>query len=316
VRIRHPEITAALALAVAASLSAPAFAATSAYWRHEEGPAAGALIPAGANTVLDSSGNGNHMQTFNPTFTSASYSTDVSPLPLRSGLPNNFSLDFGPGGDDAGLNDDNFTTGDKPVSGQLFSAMTIEMAFKMDTVSGYQAIFGKDGKPLGDAPGEPDLPIPPIKFLIRGDNFPDGVNNQLFVEFIDGDGATAADDHFVTTRQTVVAGKWYHVAFTLDTQTAQLWVAGETGPYQLLDSITGDFVGPKGNVLVEEALGWSAGRGMFNNGVTDWADAKIDEIRISDTVLTPNQFLFVAPEPACLALAPLAVLVARRVRRG
>jgi hypothetical protein len=37
---------------------------------------------------------------------------------------------------------------------------------------------------------------------------------------------------------------------------------------------------------------------MFNNNVADWADAHIDEVRISDAVLTPNQFLFAAvPEP-------------------
>jgi hypothetical protein len=33
---------------------------------------------------------------------------------------------------------------------------------------------------------------------------------------------------------------------------------------------------------------------MFNNGVTDWANAIVDEVRISDTALTPDQFLFVA----------------------
>ena len=31
---------------------------------------------------------------------------------------------------------------------------------------------------------------------------------------------------------------------------------------------------------------------MFNNGVTDWSDALIDEVRVSDAALTPDQFLF------------------------
>src|SRR5215212_8356433 len=92
-----------------------AHASPVAYWRHEEGPA-GSNVPAGPDNVLDDTGNGNHMQTFDPNFTAATYSSTVSPVPLRSGLPNNFSLDFGPGGDDAGLNDDNFTTAAKPVS--------------------------------------------------------------------------------------------------------------------------------------------------------------------------------------------------------
>src|SRR3954468_19104258 len=133
---------------VVASIVGVAEGATSAYWRHEGTP--GTLIPAGPDTVPDSSGNGNHMQTFNPSTTSATYSSTVSPVPLRSGLPNTSSLDFGPGGDDPARNDDNFTTAAKPVSSQSFNAMTIELAFRMHSVNGYQALLGKDGKPLGN----------------------------------------------------------------------------------------------------------------------------------------------------------------------
>jgi hypothetical protein len=32
---------------------------------------------------------------------------------------------------------------------------------------------------------------------------------------------------------------------------------------------------------------------MFGNGVTDWSDAIIDEVRISNVALAPNDFLFV-----------------------
>ncbi|MCA9261912.1 MAG: hypothetical protein KDA61_21995, partial [Planctomycetales bacterium] len=37
---------------------------------------------------------------------------------------------------------------------------------------------------------------------------------------------------------------------------------------------------------------FTIGRGMFNNGVTDWSDAIIDEVRISDAALSPAEFLF------------------------
>jgi hypothetical protein len=308
VRIHHHRVS--LFLIAACFGTSTANAGTAAYWRYEEG-VVGGLIPAGPDTVLDSSGNGNHMQTFNPAFTSATYSSAVSPLPLRSGLPNTTSLDFGPGGDDAGLNDDNYTSG-KPIDARLFTAMTVELAFNMDTVSGYQALFGKDGKPLGDAPGEPDSPVPPLKIMVRGDDFPGGVPNQLFVEWIDG----AGNIHNVASHQSVIAGTWSHVAFTLTSTSAELWVAGENTPYTRLDSISGSFAGPNGEALIAEPLGFSVGRGMFNNGVTDWADAKIDEVRVSDVALPPDQFLFLAvPEPSTLVaglIAGLPVLARRR----
>ena len=278
-----------------------------AYWRHEEG-VAGGLIPAGDDTVLDSTGNGNHMQTFNPASTSATYTSTVSPLPLRSGLPNTLALDFGPGGDDPGLNDDNFTTAAKPVSGMLFDELTVEVAFRMDAVSGFQAILGKDGKPLGNAMGEDNSPVPPFKVLIRGDDFPNAIPNQLFIEWIDGDGTLNSDIHFLASGATVAPNQWYHVAVTINATDAALWVAQETGQYQLLDTVSGDFAGPGGNVLVEESLGWTIGRGMFNNNVADWADAIIDEARISNMVLSPDEFLFNAiPEPQALAFSMLAL---------
>jgi hypothetical protein len=292
-------------LATALSHSVSALAATSAYWRHEEGTSGG-LIPAGAGTVLDSSGN-NHMRTFNPAFTSATYTSTVSPLPLRSGLANMLSLDFGPGGDDAGQNDDNYSEG-ASVNSQSFGAITIEAAFRMDAISGYQAILGKDGKPTASV-------VPPLKVLVRGDDFPDAIPNQLFVEWIDGDG----DVHFLAGGETVAANQWYHMAVTIGAADARLWVANETGPYTLVDSLSSDFAGPGGDVIFPDATNWSIGRGMFNNGVADWADAHIDEVRISDAALTADELLFrVVPEPASATLLLVAVAVAvrrRRVRR-
>lgn len=265
---------------------------TAAYWRHEG--TAGQFVAQGPDSVLDSSVSGNHMQTFNTT-TAATYSPLVSPLDLRSGLPNITSLDFGPnpsiGSDDGGgKNDDNYTQ-DKLIQTQLFTALTVELAFNMNSIDGYQSLFGRDGKPLGDSPGEPDSPVSPLQIKIRGDDFPDAIPNQLFVEWIDGDG----DIHFLSGGETIVAGEWKHIAFTLTATSAELWVAGETGDYVLKDAISGeDFAGSlgPGEVMIFDPTPFSIGRGMYNNGVADWSDALIDEVRVSDTALTPNDFLF------------------------
>ncbi len=264
---------------------------TVAYWRHEEGPS-GALIASGTNSVQDASGSGNGMRTFNPTFSSATYSSSVSPLPLRSGLPNNLSLDFGPGGDDAGLNDDNFTDA-KPLNSQDFTAMTVELAFRMNTIGGFQTLLGKDGKPTAS-------PVAPLQIKVRGDNFPGGISNQLFVEWIDGDG----DVHFLASGSPVAAGQWNHVAFVLTASEAELYLAGEAGEYVLVDSIQGaDFASALGDVLINTTGNFTVGRGMFNNSAADWSDANIDEVRISDRALEMTEFLF---EPASASASLLA----------
>jgi hypothetical protein len=280
-----------IALIITVLMPSRLVAATAAYWRHEEG-ADGGVVAQGSDTVLDETG-ANHMRTFGPG-TAATYTTTVSPLALRSGALNNLALDFGPGGDNAGLDDDNYTEG-KPIHTQLFTAMTVELAFTMQSVGPgqYQAVFGKDGKPLGDGVGEDDSPVPPLKVMVRGDDFPNAVPNQIFVEWIDGDGTLLSDIHILSSGFTAVPGEWYHVAFTLSPTNAELWIAEENGPYTLVDSASGDYVDEgSGSVQVFEPLGYTIGRGMFNNGVTDWADAIIDEVRVSDTVLTPDQFLF------------------------
>src|SRR5215218_9338503 len=115
--------------------------------------------------------------------------------------------------------------------------------------------MGKDGKPLGDAPGEDDSPVPPFKILIRGDDFPGGVPSQLFVEWIDGDGTLNSDVHFLASGQTVVPNQWYHVAVTINATDANPYVAGEDGNYVLRNTVSGDFAGPGGNVMVADPLG-------------------------------------------------------------
>jgi hypothetical protein len=273
-------------------------AASIAYWRHEEG-APGGLIAAGPDSVLDSSGNGNHMRTWDPAFTSASYTSTVSPLPLRSGLANTRSLDFGPGGDDPWLNDDNYSDG-KPMNGLKLGEMTAEVAFNMDSVGPgqWQSVFGKDGMPTAS-------PVPPLAMKIRGDDFPGGIPQQLFIEWMDGDG----DVHFLASGKTMTVGDWNHIAFVLTATDAELWVAGETSPYTMLASISGaDFAGPSGEVLIDSNTNYSIGRGMWNGGVADWSNALIDEVRISDIALSSSEFLFIAvPEPSALVLGLFGV---------
>jgi hypothetical protein len=106
---------------------------------------------------------------------------------------------------------------------------------------------------------------------------PDDIPNQLFVEWVDGDTTNAGDIHFLAGGETILPETWYHVAFTLTDTDAELWVAKETGPYELRDALSGqDFAGAQGEVLVIDPTPFTIGRGAYNNNITDWSDAIID----------------------------------------
>jgi GH43 family beta-xylosidase len=265
---------------------------TVAYWRHEEGPS-GSVVGSGAAAVQDASGAGNHMRTFNSGSTSASYTSSVSPLPLRSGLSNTLALNFGPGGDGGGQNDDNYTDG-KPINSKSFTELTVEFAFNMNAIGGFQTLVGKDGKPTSS-------PVAPLQIKVRGDSYPDGIASQLFVEWIDGDG----DVQYLASGSSITTGAWNHVAFVLAATSAELYMVGESGDYTLVDSLQGqDFAGSQGQVLYNSTGNFTVGRGMYNNNAADWSNARIDEVRISDRALAESEFLF---DPAATISASLMV---------
>jgi hypothetical protein len=293
----HRFIVPALVVCWSMSLvSSPLFAGGgNAYWRHDEGPA-GSLVPDGPNTLHDSSDSGNHMQTFssaNPPNTAAMYTDNVSPLPLKSGLENNFSLDFGPNFGGGGLNNDNYTAGKTGnfIQSHVYEAMTIEMAFNVNTLvpGEFYTLFGRDGRPLDGQFGLPDSPLPPLAVMVRGDDFPNNVPNQLFVEWIDGNAGIGQ----LASGFSISPGSWYHMAFTLTDTDAELWIAGETGDYQLVDAISGaNFAGEFNEVLFWTETSFTMGRGMFDGNFVNWADALIDEVRVTTYARTPDEFLF------------------------
>lgn len=279
----------------AAFIASTVDASTVSYWRHEEGPQ-GAVVASGPGAILDASGNGNTQRTFDNTFTAASYTNDVSPKPLRSGLPNTLSLDFTP-------NYDNYTDDGVELKSHVFDAITVELAFKLDAVGGFYSLVGKDGKPT-------DALIAPLQIKVRGDTYPNDIANQLQFEYLDGDG----DAISLASGFSMEVGAWYHVAAIVNANGAELWIATGTGDYVLVDSAADDMAGDAGEVIYNAPnQNWTVGRGFFNGSIVDWADAKIDEVRISDMALGANEFLFV-PEPASAALLVLAGLLAVRRR--
>jgi hypothetical protein len=321
VRITSVLATSVVFLAVASLASAQT---TVAYWRFEQidGVAATAgatlqsTIPGGAvgvTTTSDASGNNNVMRTFHspnvpddPDFNTRVDSSPefVANVPAATvtatGQPNLLAGDFDSlpaqdqqppgtppnqaGADDIYSLDAVGTPG--MVNGYTFNAFTVETSFRIDALDRFQIILGKDDNPDA-APG----PLSPFAIKVLN-------NNVLECYAFDG---TAAFRNVLSDQSNpgaaelkMVAGRWYNTAITNDGTTMRMYLddtSDGVGNYVLLATNSDINGGLGGAALVPSTDIWTIGRGWFN-GVADFFDGQIDEVRITDGVLEPSQFLF------------------------
>jgi len=295
----------------------------SADWRFEEGTSGNMVNSAVADPVRDSI-NQNHLDAFSPD-TAPTYTTNVPPTHLKSGLANTLALSFtanttGGGGDDL------FTRYDynpavsglaKHINDGIIApggGFTVEAAFKPTTTTNspiaYEAIVGKEGQPGGSRP------VQTFVIKTRGDN------HLLQVELYDGNGT---DQQQVTSLSPILQNQWYYVAAVDDGSTLSLYLDSGSG-YQLQKSVPVSgalFQGVPSNPLWDAS--WTVGRGQFGGNPTDWFTGIIDEVRITNSALTPAQFEFVpmgagasalVPEPETAALFALALISCIAIFRG
>jgi hypothetical protein len=298
-------------------------AETVAYWRFEEGPA-GAQVPKAVGgpgyeeSTMDSSGHSYDLSVWDTGGAGYVYRNEVpeSPIP-QTGAINNFSVKNSGGGPAM------WTNPAENISKITPAAFTIEISIKPEN-GGYRTYVGRDSKGTVaefDQQGLHQNQHAELSGLYL-QAIPD---NALAIKFCDVSGiwhqAVSANNVFQGynwgSDPDGLLGKWYNLAAVSDGSLLSLYlddVAAGTG-YQLIAQT--DISLRSTNTALTAGLGgagdwaageWTVGRGLFNGGHGDRGYGYLDEVRISDSALGVNEFLFSVPEPATMILLGLGGL--------
>jgi hypothetical protein len=124
--------------------------------------------------------------------------------------------------------------------------------------------------------------------------------NHFEIRFCDVD---RRDYTATSAAVTVEENHWYHVAATSDGENLKLYVDSLDGNGYCLRSITS--LPTTGSTALARGVWpadgppdmrhrsiWSVGRGCYDGAVCHWFQGWIDEVRICDVALGPEDFLF------------------------
>lgn len=264
-------------------------AETKAYWRFENG-APGDYAAVGDVAKSDETG-ANTLSVYSQS-TRPFYSGDVAtPTIPQTGAANRVAADFHWSED--------FFTREAPLNSFNFgprgsNAWTVELSVKLAGAEDVTRLFGRDGvTPNVDDRG-------PLQILAVGNK--DGTFD-VRAEILDGSNtfrdAVSAPNYRV--------GQWINIAATADATALKLYIDALDGKgYQLTAQK------PIQGALNETTGVFSIGRGFLKRS-TDRMGGLVDEVRVSDQVLTPAQFLFSKPDGKGVSAPSLPPVVPKEI---
>ncbi|RYD19704.1 MAG: hypothetical protein EOP88_17960 [Verrucomicrobiaceae bacterium] len=203
--------------------------------------------------------------------------------------------------------DGNGRPGNQP--GELYTSsklgvlndFTVELSFQPNTGSlggGYQCFMGLHGT-TGTAPGDGEAgpPLQPFRLMRWGRNDATATtipleNGDLYLNVRTLNPTTSAWTSVpiqVVDKNDFTVNKWYHLAIvgSVSEGTVKVYSYNSTtSAYTLV----GQGSGYVGNL---QSGVWTVGRGTYNGGAADYVtSADFDEVRISDTALPVEKFLY------------------------
>ncbi|MBC8097232.1 MAG: hypothetical protein H7Y43_15615 [Akkermansiaceae bacterium] len=276
----------------------PLQASTVAYWRFETGPANTDVLHTGADgafhgTTPDLSGNGNSLSTWTQGgYAGFGYRTNVPFKTLsQTGGTNRFSIK-NTGGYPAAFTS---AAGSSPsgINAQTITPaqFTIEASYQPEANGSYRTIVGRDAQNVATGNGS----VSALYLQAR----PDDSVGILFTDISGYTHSAFSPSGWLygfnpTTNPGATNVPWYNLAAVSDGATLKMYVNNVlVATTELAASGSPDRSLAKGSASGSGwiAGSWTVGRGLYAGGHADRAFGYIDEVRISDSALTPGEFL-------------------------
>lgn len=313
-------------MACVCGFSYPAAAGVLAHWTFETADPDQTQVPHALAdgvyepTLLDASGNGNNLSVYNASWAGFKYRADSAPnLGTINGVASTRSIQNTGGYPAAMAMDENGNTANpgSPLHGVL-PQFTVEASYKPENSNSWRTIVGRDDQGVNTADGN----AASFYLQVTWDN-----RFRVFYTDVMGVGHEAVTAAGAMTGgfdfgadPTGATGTWYNMAATMDGTWLRLYVNNvEVAATDMTGSSTNTALtvgtNPGGSPGWQSGA-WTVGRGLYGGGHGDRAYGLIDDVRISDIGLTPDQLLMAIPEPTALSMAAVAGgLFAGRRRR-
>lgn len=153
---------------------------------------------------------------------------------------------------------------------------TIEISVKINKLDGWNTIIGRDGSSF---PGN-------LKSDFYFQN--NGTNDHFRLDFATVDGSR----YMIESDFAPVPGAWYHVALVSDGTKVEMYIdEGKGAGYKLAASAALSRRTGANNALASNGSNWTFGRGWYNGAQVDWIDGCVDNLRFTDSALSPDKFL-------------------------
>lgn len=232
--------------------------AVAAYWNFEDGAAGAALSSLAGGGSVDVV-NGIVMRGYNATYGPSFATQTLTGVGLGA---------YCNGGQDG------YTT-DAELNGWSPQQWTIEVSVRLDDVSGWETVIGRDGSTSGTA--EADF------YLQRN-----GADGAFRLNYYSVGGAR----HVLDGDFAVEAGRWCRLAVTSDGATITMYCDRLDGSgFEVAGTLDVSAYSAAQNAPAAGGFNWTFGRGWFDGDFTDHITGAFDDVRFTSRALSPEELL-------------------------